>query len=144
MNYLDFFSSIQQLYQRSLLPICKEYSLSYMELTILLFLANNPEYDTAADIVRKRHLAKSHVSISIRSLEEKGLLRKEEREGNHRKSHLVLCDKSKTIVQSGQAAQNRFLGILSERISSEQKQVIINTIHIMNENVQTALRGKTL
>ena len=33
--------------------------------SILLFLANNPEYDTASEIVRVRQLTKSHVSASI-------------------------------------------------------------------------------
>ena len=39
-----------------------------MEFNILLFLANNPEFDTAARITKKRAFTKSHVSMSVRSL----------------------------------------------------------------------------
>lgn len=141
MNYIDFFSSFQELYQRMLLPVCEEYSLSSMELTILLFLANNPEYDTAADIVRKRHLSKSHVSTSVRSLEEKGLLAKELRDGNRRSEHLVICSKSRDMVKKGQNAQNRFLKLLCDGISDVQKQEIVRGIQTMNENVLRALEG---
>lgn len=140
MNYIDFFSAVQELYQRMLSPICDEFALSSIELTILMFLSNNPEYDTAAEIVRKRHLAKSHVSTSVRSLEEKGLLLKEHRNGNHRSDHLVLCEKSKVIIQKGRAAQNRFFELLSDRISDKQKEEMISGLKTMNENIQRALR----
>ncbi|MCR5108509.1 MAG: MarR family transcriptional regulator [Lachnospiraceae bacterium] len=139
MNYIDYFSSFQELYQRILLPISEKYSLSSMELTILLFLANNPEYDTAAEIVRKRHLSKSHVSTSIHSLEEKGLLVKELRDGNRRSEHLVLCRKSRDIIKKGQDAQNLFLETLCAGISDDQKRDIICGLQKMNENVLQAL-----
>lgn len=140
MNYLDFLSAVQELYQRMLSPICDEFGLSSMELIILMFLSNNPEYDTAAEIVRKRHLAKSHVSTSVRSLEEKGLLLKEHRNGNHRSDHLVLREKSSVIIKKGQAAQNHFFKLLSDGISDKQKKEMLSGFETMNENVQCALR----
>ena len=138
MNYIDFFSSMQELYQRALAPVCREYGLSSMELTILLFLANNPDYDTAAQIVRKRHLSKSHVSISIYSLEQKGLLRKEQRDGNRRSEHLVLCTSSKAMVKAGLEAQRRFLDKLTDGITQEQKNEMEHTLQIMGSNVAKA------
>ncbi len=143
MNFIDFFSSLQELYDRTLSPVCDEYALSSMELTILLFLENNPEYDTAAEIVRKRHLSKSHVSISIRSLEEKGFLRKEQRGGNHRSDYLVLCDASKDIVKTGIAAQDRFLTLLSTGVSGKQKNDMFSILEVMNKNVTQALEDGT-
>lgn len=139
MNYFDFLSSVLELYQRMLSPICDEFALSSMELTILMFLSNNPEYDTAAEIVRNRHLAKSHVSTSVRSLEEKGLVRKEQRNGNHRSHHLVLCEKSKDIIQKGKAVQDQFFRKLFRGISEEQKEEMISGLKTMNENIQFAL-----
>lgn len=75
MKILDFISSEIELYNSKLKPIADHYGLTSMEFSILLFLANNPEYDTATEIVTIRHLTKSHVSASVRSLEEKGLLK---------------------------------------------------------------------
>ena len=42
--------------------VCQNYDLTQMEFDILMFLANNPQFDTAAEIVRIRKLTKSHVS----------------------------------------------------------------------------------
>lgn len=41
---------------------------------ILRFLHNNPQYNTAADIVKVRKSTKSHVSTSLKNLEGKGMV----------------------------------------------------------------------
>lgn len=53
---------MRRLYSRMLTPLLERYRLTQLEMDILLFLANNPEHDTARDMVELRHLAKSHVS----------------------------------------------------------------------------------
>ena len=61
----------QNLYERTVMPVCRAFGLTYMEFTVLMFLVNNPQYDTAAQIVKIRRLAKSHVSISVKGLQER-------------------------------------------------------------------------
>ena len=75
MTTIEFLSDSAKLYQDTVLPVCKKYGLTYMEFGVLMFLYNNPQYNTAAQIVSMRHIPKSHVSISVKSLMEKGLLR---------------------------------------------------------------------
>lgn len=65
----DGLSLFKKIYDQSLEPVCKKYQLTRMELDILLFLANNPGYDTAKDIIERRRLTKSHVSMSLKDLE---------------------------------------------------------------------------
>ena len=60
-NYFDTMARAQKGYARLLEPICKKWDLTRNELDVMLFLANNPDYDRAADIVTNRGLAKSHV-----------------------------------------------------------------------------------
>ena len=57
MSLIDFFSSGSDIYDRLLMSVCEKHGLSYIEMTILLFLANNPTLNTAKDIVEKRHIA---------------------------------------------------------------------------------------
>ena len=42
----------QKSYSRLMEPVCKKWDLTHNELDVLLFLANNPEQNRAADIVR--------------------------------------------------------------------------------------------
>ena len=46
----------KDLYQQTVMPVCKKYDLTYMEYTVLMFLFNNPGCDTATQIVRARNL----------------------------------------------------------------------------------------
>ena len=71
-EYWESLPLFKRLYQEKLEPVCSEYSLTRMELNILLFLANNPVHDTATDIVEVRHLTKSHVSASVKTLQARG------------------------------------------------------------------------
>lgn len=79
-----------KLYRMGLEPVCEKYGLTRMELDILLFLANHPEYDTARDIIEKRKLTKSHVSASIARLKERGCLETYFEDGNRKTIHLKL------------------------------------------------------
>lgn len=49
IDFLDTITTIKKLYTVSLEPVCKQYNLTRMELDILLFLANNPQYDSAKE-----------------------------------------------------------------------------------------------
>ena len=59
---------LRKLYCGLFTSMLESWGLTQLEADILLFLANNPEYDTARDIVEVRHLAKSHVSAGIEAL----------------------------------------------------------------------------
>ena len=56
----DAIDAVVKLYDELLEPVYEKHSLTKSELDILLFLANNPEYDRAADIIEVRKVAKSH------------------------------------------------------------------------------------
>ena len=62
----------QKSYSRLMEPVCKKWDLTHNELDVLLFLANNPEQNRAADIVRGRGMSKGHVSLSLRGGRNRG------------------------------------------------------------------------
>lgn len=140
MKYLDMIAAILELHQKMIAPVSKEYGLTSTELEILLFLANNPEYDTATEIVQKRHLAKSHVSTSLRSLEAKRLLRREYRDNDHRTVHLSLERDSEEIVKKGQAAQGRFVDLLARGIGESEFKELARILRQIDENAIDALK----
>lgn len=69
-----------------------------MEYDILMFLYNNPQYNTAADIVKIRKSTKSHVSTSLKFLEEKGLIEKKQSEEIKKHIEIFLLDSAQEIV----------------------------------------------
>ena len=95
-NIFQHYAAGESLYTKTVSPVCEKYGLTYMEFTVLMFLANNPQFDTAAEVVKYRHLTKSHVSMSVRSLQGRGLIRGEYREPNRRTIHLSIFSRKFT------------------------------------------------
>lgn len=123
-------------YTQTMIPICEKHKLTYTELTVLMFLANNPTLDTASDIVKCRNISKSHVSVSVRSLEERGLLIKEFQNGNRRSFHLRLTEQAASIVSDGKEAQERFGEILFQGVSESEKNTVSAVLQKMDQNVE--------
>ena len=76
-NAYQVYTGARQLlegYAAAMQPLCRREGLAPNGVDILLFLANNPERNRAADIVRGRGMSKGHVSLSLRSLEDRGLV----------------------------------------------------------------------
>jgi len=122
----------QSLYEQAVMPVCKAYGLTYMEFTVLMFLQNNPKYDTAAQIVRIRRLSKSHVSVSVKSLQEKGLVKGVYHPGNKKTLHLLLTEAANPVVEAGIKAQMEFGAMLVRDFTPEevkQLQYLTDKIH---------------
>lgn len=66
---LSYISHHRQFYSLIYEEVASELKLTQLEIDILLFLINNPEYNTARDIVNLRGFAKSNVSTAIEALQ---------------------------------------------------------------------------
>lgn len=135
-NYFAHCVDVEELYVNMVSPVCEKHRLTYMEFTVLLFLVNNPQYDTATQIVKYRHLAKSHVSVSIRSLQERGLIVGEHKGGNHRSIHLSVTDKATEIIRDGHAAQCKFCEIIFAGFTKNQIEKIQEFTEHVNRNIK--------
>lgn len=118
--FFEMMSHVRKQYEGQLEPVCKKYQLTRMEMDILLFLYNNPQYDTAKDIVEKRLLTKSHVSTAIQKLCEKNYLEKHQTVDNKKLIHLKICDAAQPVLDEGKAAQNQFFKRLFHGFSAEE------------------------
>ena len=113
-------NAIKALYSNCVGNVCRQHDITRIELDILLFLANNPCYDTATDIVEIRYLAKSQVSAAIKHMETCGYLTKSYAKDNRKTAHLHICDIAADIVADGQNAQRRFFEIMMEGIPQDE------------------------
>ena len=111
-----------------------------MEYDILMFLHDNPQYNTAAEIVKIRKSTKSHVSTSLRMLEEKGLIEKRQREDNKKHIAIILLDKAKTIVNEGTAVQKQFARDILDGLSDEEMDMCKAIFEKIYENAEKRLK----
>lgn len=135
-NYFDTMARAQKGYARLLEPICKKWDLTRNELDVILFLANNPDYDRAVDIVNNRGLSKSHVSLSINNLESRGLLERIPDPTDRRTVHLRLTEASKPIADVGCRVQKQFMDYLHQGVTEEQMQLMRMFAERVHENIK--------
>ncbi|MBQ6999601.1 MAG: MarR family transcriptional regulator [Oscillospiraceae bacterium] len=135
-NYFDTMAKAQKGYARLMDPICRKWNLTRNELDVMLFLANNPEYDRAVDIVQNRGLSKSHVSLSITNLESRGMLTRTEDTADRRTVHLKLTAKANEAVRQGQLAQKRFFTYLHQGVTQEQIDLMMDFARKVGENIK--------
>lgn len=140
-EFLTCISLTRRLYDQLLEPVCEHYGITCMELDILLFLHNHPGHDTATDIIKIRHLTKSHVSSSIKTLEEQGYLEKFYQGSNGKTIHLKVTDKAAEILAGGLKAQKAFSNLVFQNFSDEQIANMEKNLKRLTDNVQTALAG---
>ena len=120
LNPWEHQNAVKTLYSKCVEKICIKHHITRMELDILLFLSNNPCFDTATDIIGIRYLSKSQVSSSIKLLEQRGYLRKEYTNRNRKTAHLKICETAMNIIYDGKSAQEKFLAIMLNRFSKEE------------------------
>ena len=134
-DYFDNMLRAKKAYSNVIDPICRRWELTRNEMDILLFLHNNPGLDRASDIVTRRGIAKSHVSLSVTNLEKYGLILRETDPGDRRTVHLILSDAAHEIAREGRSAQEAFFHKLyfglTEQEFSQWKEIIVK----VNENI---------
>lgn len=135
-NYFDTMARAQKGYARLMEPICKKWDLTRNELDVILFLANNPDYDRAVDIVNNRGLSKSHVSLSITNLERRELLCRIPDPTDRRTVHLKLTDKAKEITDVGCRVQKQFMEYLHQGVTREQLELMMEFARRVHENIK--------
>lgn len=134
----------KELYTALFTPVCNKYKITMTEMLVLLFLSKNTNYDTASDIVNKLKITKSHISASVRDLEERGYVHGNHTECNHRTIHLHVCDSANDLIRDGKHAQKEFLSVITAGFSAEEIKTFADYIKRMNENANSYLNGKRL
>ena len=137
MKKLDIYLSFRQglnLYDKVSLPVRDKFGLTFMEFIVIMFLANNREYKKASDIVEVLGIAKSHVSMTILSLEERGLLERTVDPCDKRSSILELKN-TEAIVEEGRKAQNRFMEILLDGLDEKELMDTKKSFEKIEENI---------
>lgn len=142
MDFWDQHKTITCFYEKAGEEVCKKYGISQMEYDILMFIDANPQYATAADIVRVRKSAKSHVSTSLKRLEEKGYIERKADEKNKKIVTIHVLDTAKPLIQEGREAQKHFMHMLSKGISHEEMMMFKDCFEKLCRNAEEMLREK--
>ena len=146
MNPIDFISvstKAMKAYESYCQPLCKKYQFNQTCFDVLMFLANNPEYNTARDICEIRGIRTGMASVAVDFLVKNGYLLRQTDCDDRRISRLNLTEKSTAIIQEGRSIQQSFGNRLTAGISAKEMAAYMKTAQKIKENI-LKLKGDSL
>lgn len=141
MFFWDKHKTITTCYELISSKVCNEYGLTQMQYDILMFLYNNPQHNTAADIVKIRKSTKSHVSTSLKGLEDRGLIKRLQSAENKKHIEIVLLEKAMPIIEDGIKAQKDFASNVLSGLTNEEKRICMSVFDKICHNADEYLKN---
>ena len=136
LHYFDTLGKAQKVYARLLEPLCQTWQLTRNELDVLMFIANHPELNRAADVVSRRGISKSHVSLAVSQLESKGFLTCRQDEADRRTIRLCPTEKAASIVAEGQSMQLQFYHQINSGVTREELEHFYRITQKFQHNIE--------
>ena len=121
-------------------PLCRELELPQTAFDILLFLGNNPAYNTARDIVELRHIKANLVSVNVDRLVREGYLARSQPPGDRRKTELSCTEKAQPILERGRRLQADFLRQLLANTDEEARETFWQVLGVIEKNSEQILK----
>ena len=129
-------------YEKILLPLVVETDMPHTAITILLFIANNPDFATARDICEMSGLKRPNVSAHVERLVQEGYIERRAVPGDRRLDALVCTEKATRIVEMGRARQVQFAEALLDGITEEERAAMEHFFNTMNANIDKIIKEK--
>lgn len=142
MEINEFVTTISQFnkcYSTRINKVAEEYSITKIEADIILFLYNNPGYDTARDIVELRHIAKSYVSKAVDMLVKRGYLSSREDDKDRRISRLKLQAPAIIIAKAAKKEQEKIFKEALNGVEKQDRERLKETVNKIAWNIKNCL-----
>ena len=137
---VEFANKTGLVYSAVCKPLCQKLHLPQTAFDILMFLANNPSYTTARDIVEVRHIKANLVSVNVDKLVQEGYLERYAVASDRRKTKLLCTDKADPIIRRGRAVQNAFFKRLLDHVEPADQEVFFRTMELIGKNLDEILK----
>ena len=137
---VNFAHALLESYTKACKPLCRELKMPQTAFDILMFLANNPGYNTARDIVAVRGLKANLVSMNVDRLVQDGFLERHPDQKDRRKTILSCTDKAWPVVEKGRQFQQAFMESLFKGIHEDERAVFNRVMEKVSENLSHSLK----
>ena len=141
ISYFESLTTAKKAYDQLLQPVCRKWGMTRNALDTLLFLGNNPGKDRAADVVKHRGIAKSHVSAAVAELEEGGFLQRQTDALDRRNARLVLTASGETVAEAGRQVQKMFFETIFAGLTQEDFARWQHIMDTVTDNIDSLKRG---
>ena len=134
--------AMQQYLQQCMEPICKEYHLNGTEMTVLLFLHQNPKQNTTSDIAKYSSMTRGNITSAVERLTRRDLLIRVRDEQDRRIVHLCLSPTAECMIPDLFSASEQFLHGIFDGFTPEDIQAFLEYNTRVANNAEQQLQQK--
>ena len=138
---IAFARTLYQAYCIRCKSLCRELRMPQTAFDILLFLANNPDYNTAKDIVELRGIKANLVSVNVERLVKEGYLDRRDFPGDRRKTVLVCTPRSQPLIQRGERLQEEFFQDIFRDVDEASRENLHRVMEQVDRNLNKIMKG---
>ena len=131
----NFVAQVKDAYDVHRRRIMEKFNLSAIEVDVLVFLVNNPQLNTASQIVKLRKMSKSHVSKAVRGLLGKRYLKSVSDPNDRKKILLYPADGAREAIAFSMKEQAAFAHNIAGSISPEEEDAFQTVIQTVCSNI---------
>ncbi len=116
--------------------IRKKYNLTMNEILVLVQLIRAEDKNTAKDIVDEIMITKSHISKSVKSLDEKNIIKRIQDYEDKKIIHLQIVDKNSELIKEISEKNKEINKKIVEGLSNEELQILDKALIRIKENIK--------
>jgi len=141
-NFLYYVRLLKKLHEKILTNAAKKCDLTLPEADVLLFLHENPKFDTARDVALYREVSRAYVSKAVELLAKRKYIKITHDKEDRRLQHLVITEDAKKATEILSKAQFEFYDNVTAGISTEEIAAMLRTIERCAENLDTGVEER--
>ena len=135
MKYLAVFYDMMRKYQESCNESLGDYRFTPNETSMMIFMLEHPEVDTAKEIAVNLGISQSLICRSVDSLTRKGFLSIEKDKKDRRVNHLTLNIEDKELEQTLGKMKRNFLERMTDGVTEDELTVFQQVVDKMADNI---------
>lgn len=135
LKMIETGKKLNNVYSELCSPILRKYGINQTCLDVLMFCANNPEINTARDICEVRGIKSGIASVSVETLIQSGLLKRERDLFDRRKYRLIPTEEANPIIEDGHAVQKHFADTLKTGVTDAEFEALNSLIQKIENNI---------
>ena len=123
MAIRSFFSLMRKsngVYEKYCQKVTRDWGLNATSFQVIMFFANNPEYNTARDLCQLRGMKTGIASVAIEPLTQGGRLERKTDPKDRRIQRLYQTEKAEPLGELGRAIQERFFNQIKGGLTEEE------------------------
>lgn len=145
MAIKSFFSLMRKsnrVYEKYCETVIRQWGLNSTSFQVIMFFADNPDFNTARDLCRLRDMKTGIASVAIEQLTRMELLERRTDQEDRRIQRLYLTEKAMPLVEAGREVRRRFFQQIQKSMTQEEFETYFqltmklrSTIEEMDRNI---------